>query len=70
MKISNKKETELYDLLYNEIMDARVKIAMKLEGSVKNAVDDIMSDLTMKLPQKAIELFNIPVSITINKKGN
>jgi hypothetical protein len=70
MKISRKKETELYDLLYNEIMDARVKIGMKLEGSVKEAVDDIMGDLTMKLPQKAIELFNIPVSIPMNKEGN
>lgn len=43
-------------------MDARVKISMKLKGTVHhtvlNDVDDVMSDLTMKAPLKAIRLFN------------
>ena len=62
MKISKKKETELYELLHKELMDARVKISMKLKGTVHhtvlNDVDDVMSDLTMKTPLKAIRLFN------------
>lgn len=56
------KETELYELLHKELMDARVKISMKLKGAVHhtvlNDVDDVMSDLTMKTPLKAIRLFN------------
>ena len=62
MKISKKKETELYELLHKELMDARVKISMKLKGTVHhtvlNDVDDVMSDLTMKATLKAIRLFN------------
>lgn len=62
MKISKKKETELYELLHKELMDARVKISMKLKGTVHhtilNDVDDVMSDLAMKVPLKAIRLFN------------
>jgi hypothetical protein len=62
MKISKKKETELYELLHKELMDARVKISMKLKGTVHhtvlNDVDDVMSGLTMKAPLKAIRLFN------------
>ena len=61
MKISKKKETELYELLHKELMDARVKISIKLKGAVHhtilNDVDDVMSDLTMKAPLKAIRLF-------------
>ena len=62
MKISKKKETELYELLHKELMDARVTISIKLKGAVHhtilNDVDDVMSDLTMKAPLKAIRLFN------------
>ena len=62
MKLSKKKETELYELLHKELMDARVKISMKLKGTVHhtilNDVDDVMSDLTMKAPLKAIRLFS------------
>lgn len=62
MKISRKKETELYELIHKEIMDARVKISMKLKGvvhhTVQNEVDDVLSDLTMKTPLNAINLFN------------
>jgi hypothetical protein len=65
MKISKKKEIELYELLHKELMDARVKISMKLKGKVHhtflNDVDDVMSDLTMKTPLKAIRLFNTNV---------
>ena len=62
MKIRNKKETELYELLHAELMDARVKIALKLRGvchhTVQNEIDDIMSRLTMTVPLKAVQLFN------------
>lgn len=56
MKISKKKETELYELLHKELMDARLKGTV--HHSVLNDVDDVMSDLTMKAPLKAIRLFN------------
>lgn len=62
MKISKKKETELYKLIHKELMDARIKVLMSLDGAVHNTilndVDDIMSDLLMKIPLKAIKLFN------------
>lgn len=62
MKISKKKETELYDLVHKEVMDARIRINMKLKGvvhvSIKDEVDNVLSDLTKTAPLNAIKLFN------------
>jgi hypothetical protein len=59
MKISSKKEMQLYDVVYEEIMQARVKIwAMRFDENISIAeIDNILSDLSMKAPQKAIDCF-------------
>ena len=57
--LSKKRENELYNEVYEEIMQARLKIwKMKDNKNVSIAeIDDILSDLCMKAPQKAIQLF-------------
>lgn len=59
--LSKKKEKELYNEVHEEIMQARLKIGkMKENKNVSIAeIDDILSDLCMKAPQKAIQLFTI-----------
>lgn len=59
MKLSKKKESELYEIIHKEIMDARIKIyKMKDSKFISiNEIDNIMSDLLTNAPQKAIELF-------------
>ena len=59
--LSKKKEKELYNEVHEEIMQARLKIwKMKDNKNVSIAeIDDILSDLCMKAPQKAIQLFTI-----------
>lgn len=67
-RISAKKQSQLYNVVSDEIMNARVEINMKLKGvcskDILNDIDNILSDLTMHAPQKAIDLF------TVNKKKN
>lgn len=57
--LSKKRENELYNEVHEEIMQARLKIwKMKDNKNVSIAeIDDILSDLCMKAPQKAIQLF-------------
>tara|TARA_R110000851_G_scaffold299633_1_gene455681 strand:+ start:669 stop:860 length:192 start_codon:yes stop_codon:yes gene_type:complete len=59
MKLSNKKKTELYDVVHEEIIQARIKIwKMRNEPNISIAeIDDILSDLTISAPKKAIDLF-------------
>ena len=59
MKLSKKKESELYEVIHKEIMDARIKIyKMKDSKFISiNEIDNIMSDLCTNAPQKAIDLF-------------
>lgn len=61
MKISGKKKTALYDLVHEEIMQARIKIARLLNGTKeRKEVDNVLSDLTLNAPQKAIDFFESP----------
>lgn len=57
MKLSKKKESELYGAVHDEIMKARIKIwKMRFDEKPSIAViDNILSDLCIKAPQKAIE---------------
>ncbi len=59
MKLSNKKETELYGIVHKEIMDARIKIwKMKDSKFISIAeIDDILSDLCKTAPKNAINIF-------------
>ena len=59
MKLSNKKKTELYNVVHEEIIQARIKIwKMRNEPNISIAeIDDILSDLTISAPKKAIDLF-------------
>jgi len=58
MKLSKKKETELYNTVHNKIMDARVKILMLVKDKKLNdEIDDVMYDLINETPLQAINLF-------------
>lgn len=62
MKLSKKKEDQLYELIHQEIMDARIQISLKLKDSsynkqVQEGIDKVMYDLLNKTPEKAIKLF-------------
>lgn len=57
MKLSKRKEEQLYRVIHESIMDARIKIAMSFNEGKINLVDDIMSDLCLSVPRKAIEIF-------------
>lgn len=59
MPLSNKKQTELYNVVHEDIMNARIKIwKMKDQKNISIAeIDDIMSDLLTSAPKKAIDLF-------------
>jgi hypothetical protein len=55
MKISQKKEDELWSVINGGIMDARIEI-LKLEPNSKllQKVDDILYKVSINLPSKAI----------------
>ena len=59
MALSKKKETELYNDVYESIMEVRLKIwEMKDNPNISIAeIDDILSDLSMNAPKSAIEIF-------------
>jgi len=63
-KISKKSSTKLYDSVFEEIMNARVKISrLTTENGNKSLginIDNILSDLTMSCPKKAIDCFKYP----------
>lgn len=56
-KASKKTKKELYALVSDEIMRARVEIAQKLPEKEGRIVDDILFYLNIKCPQKAIDYF-------------
>lgn len=66
MELSKKKETELYGVVHEEIMQARLKIwKMRFDEKPSIAeIDDILSDLCIKAPQKAIDCFGALVKQT------
>lgn len=62
--ISRKKATQLYDSVYNNVMDARVKISMLQQKDVntrqlQNEINEIMAELCFTAPQLAIDIFKI-----------
>jgi len=60
MKISKKKSEQLYNIVHEEIMQARIKVwQMKDYANISIAeIDNILSDLCKKAPQKSIGLFS------------
>lgn len=56
--LSQKKEAQLYSLIHDKIMDARVKISLDKDISAMD-IDNILSSLCFDAPQKAIELFKV-----------
>lgn len=61
--LSKKRESKLYSEVHEQIMQCRIKIKFALKGmchfSVENEIDDLLSDLCINAPQKAIELFKV-----------
>lgn len=59
MAVSKKKINEVYSVVHEEILQARIKIwKMKDSKTISIAeIDDILSDLCASDPQKAIEIF-------------
>lgn len=56
--ISKKKESQLYNVVANRIMDARLEVSMILKGNSKSQeVEEILYKLHRDAPQKAIDLF-------------
>ena len=56
LKEQEETTDELYNIVHEEIMKARIKIS-KLDIDIvgKKQVDDILSDLCMSAPKKAID---------------
>lgn len=58
MKLSEKQKTELYAIVHEAIMQTRIKIWEKRHSKVSiSEIDDLMSDLCVNAPQKAIDFF-------------
>ena len=62
MSLSNKKRSELYNSVADEIMDARIRIKgildkTKLDPKTKDTIDDVLSDLCANAPKIAIDNF-------------
>lgn len=59
MKLSEKKKTQLYNSVSNEVLDARIAIAKILNGD-KNGekINLVLYTLQLNAPQKAINIFN------------
>jgi hypothetical protein len=58
MKLSKKKSQELYNVVHEEIMQARIKIAKNPDQMINTKeVDNILSKLCYSAPTKACEIF-------------
>jgi hypothetical protein len=56
--ISKKKETELYNVVHEEIMQLRINIAVKNDSIITTKeLDNLLSQLCISAPQKAIDVF-------------
>lgn len=59
MKLSKKKEDQLFNCIHEDIFNARLKINLLLRNyKIVEEVDMVLYDLSNKVPQKAVELFN------------
>lgn len=58
MALSKKRQTQLYRIISDEIMDARISINKLLVGNDNDEkIDLILYELGMSAPRKAIDLF-------------
>lgn len=58
MKISNKKQQELWNIINEEIMLARIKIARIESGKDTDMnIDDVLFKLSIRAPELACGLF-------------
>jgi hypothetical protein len=58
MKISSKKHQELWSVVHDEVMMARIKISRILSGKDKDrTVDDVLFTLSINAPQRACDCF-------------
>lgn len=61
MKLSKKKEDELYTQVYNDIMKVRLEVLKKYNTNVPNSplyeIANLLQELSFNAPQNAINLF-------------
>lgn len=61
MKLSKKKEDELYSQVHNDIMKVRVAICSKYNTNIPNTplyeISNLLQELCLSAPQNAINLF-------------
>jgi hypothetical protein len=67
MKLSKKKSSQLYAIVHDDIMKARIKINIAMGEQFTDVkttclIDNILSSLCYTAPQKAIDIFNLPNS--------
>ncbi len=56
--LSQKKQTDLFHIVHEEITQARIKIAhLAAKIPEYNAIDNILYDLSINAPQKALDTF-------------
>lgn len=60
MKLSDKKQQRLYNVIHEEVMLARIKVAkiLRQHNHLESLVDHVLSDLTVNAPMSAINLLN------------
>lgn len=59
MALSEKKKNELYEAVYNKVMNARVRLAVLLQDAESGKiVDDIMNELCDTAPESALKVFS------------
>lgn len=58
MKISKKKSTQLFNVIHEEIMQLRIKVATKeVDVYTRKEIDDLLYKLQMSTTTKALNLF-------------
>lgn len=59
MKLSQKKKADLYSAVMDEVVVARIKIALQLQElpELGRRIDDILSNLGKDAPQAALDVF-------------
>lgn len=68
MKLSKRKEKQLWDAVHNEIFNARIAILKLVKNrDLNNSVDDVLYKLCCNAPAKAIEVFE-DINDTIKRK--
>lgn len=58
MKLSAKKQGELYNQVYQDVMSARLEIYKITSGQLREQIDNILFRLITKAPENAVKVFN------------